>query len=214
MVLEHGEEVTVGSDGIDGTTVALTNSTDSVSKIEITYAMDDDVVLEVGESFTDPVFGGFAVAFGGIYPALEDASKDHVSFQPSSDEVEVEVVADAVAALDAAADAVAETDETAVAEATVEVEAVADAAEEAVAETAVAEPDDETIVAAETVAMEAAAEADDEETIVAAPTAEVEAAEETPAAAAEADPTAEAGADAEADADAAADVAAPEGNEE
>ncbi|MBN1896713.1 MAG: S-layer protein [Candidatus Aenigmarchaeota archaeon] len=82
-------EVEIGGTGVDGSTVAITNTTTTISKLEVAYAMDDDVVLEAGDSFTDPVFGTFKLAFGGLYPGLEDASKDLISFVPSSDELEI-----------------------------------------------------------------------------------------------------------------------------
>lgn len=88
MVLQEGSEITLGGESIDGTSVAFTNTTTDVSKVEITYAMDDDVILEVGDSYEDPVFGGFKVALGGIYPGLKDSSKDLVVVEPSSNDLQ------------------------------------------------------------------------------------------------------------------------------
>jgi len=88
LVLQEGAEITLGGESIDGTSVAFTNTTTDVSKVEVTYAMDDDVILEEGDSFTDPVFGGFKIALGGIYPGLTDSSKDMVKVEGSSNDLE------------------------------------------------------------------------------------------------------------------------------
>ncbi len=87
MVLHEGDEIALGGESIDGTSVVFDNTTTDIDEIEITYAMDDDVILEAGDSFTDPVFGGFKVALGGIYPGLTDSSKDVVKVEGSSNDL-------------------------------------------------------------------------------------------------------------------------------
>ena len=88
LALLHNAEAELGGDAIDGTNTVFTNTTTDVSKIELTYTLEDDVILEVGDSFEDLVFGTFNVALGGIYPGLTDTSKDVVSVDPSSSDLE------------------------------------------------------------------------------------------------------------------------------
>jgi len=85
MVLEHGEEVLLGDEEVDGTSVAIDNTTTKIRSVSITYAMEDKEVLKAGESFTEPVFESFKVAFGGIFPDLDAASKDLIEVESSSD---------------------------------------------------------------------------------------------------------------------------------
>jgi len=88
-------DITKGTDKIDGAVVsfpaASTSPTDDSAKdglklyeIQIEYKPDDTVYVKSGEAFTDPVFGAFKIAFGGIYPALDDSSKDLVEIEKSS----------------------------------------------------------------------------------------------------------------------------------
>ncbi len=88
LVLENETEITLGGNSIDGTDVTFDNTTTDIDEISITYTMDDDVILEVDDSFEDPVFGGFSVSLGGILPGLMDASKDVLDVQPSGSDLE------------------------------------------------------------------------------------------------------------------------------
>jgi len=85
MILEHGEEVVLGDDEVDGTAVTIDNTTTKIKSVSITYAMEDKEVLKAGESFTEPVFNSFKVAFGGIFPDIDAASKDLIEVEASSD---------------------------------------------------------------------------------------------------------------------------------
>lgn len=76
MVLENGSEVELGGENVDNTLVTIVPSSDKIRSITIEYSMEDKELLRTGESFADPVFETFKVAFGGIYPALTDESKD------------------------------------------------------------------------------------------------------------------------------------------
>jgi hypothetical protein len=87
MVLEEGEEVTLGGDEVDGTLVDITNTTTKIRQVEVIYSIQDKDYLEVGDSFADPVFGAFEFAFGGIYPAVDAASKDYIQIDTSDEEV-------------------------------------------------------------------------------------------------------------------------------
>jgi hypothetical protein len=79
-------EVSIGGTGVDGTVVEITNTTTKIDTVTITYAVQDKEKLLAGDSVTDPVFGAFKIAFGGIYPALDDSSKDVVVVEKSGDE--------------------------------------------------------------------------------------------------------------------------------
>ncbi len=87
MVLEDGEEVTLGGDEVDGTIVRVTNTTTDIREVEVTYEVQDKDYMEVGESFTDPVFDAFDISLGGIYPALDDASKDMIKVETADTDV-------------------------------------------------------------------------------------------------------------------------------
>ncbi len=85
-VVGSNDEVSIGGTGVDGTLLVITNTTTKIDTITITYAIQDKDKLQAGDSVTDPVFGAFKIAFGGIYPALDDASKDVVMVEKSGDE--------------------------------------------------------------------------------------------------------------------------------
>jgi len=85
MVLEHGEKVVLGDDEVDGTDVTIVNTTTKIKSVSITYEMEDKEVMKAGESFTEPVFDSFKVAFGGTFPELDAASKDLIEIEASSD---------------------------------------------------------------------------------------------------------------------------------
>jgi len=67
--LENGNAVKTGTEleTVDGTLVTLTGA--PLSKLEVAVAMKDSDTDHVAEGtpFTDPVFGSFKVAFGGIH---------------------------------------------------------------------------------------------------------------------------------------------------
>jgi hypothetical protein len=71
ITLEHGSTVKKGNgdDTVDGTLVKLTGTASSgISKIEIGMAAKDSSTdyVKNGASFTDPVFGAFKMALGGL----------------------------------------------------------------------------------------------------------------------------------------------------
>jgi len=88
MVLENGQGVVIGEEEIDGTAVTI-DVTDKISKITVTYEIQDDDKLLAGESVEDPVFSAFNIALGGIYPELDDDSKDVVAIEKNSENVEL-----------------------------------------------------------------------------------------------------------------------------
>jgi len=77
ITLENGQPVKVGTqdDIVDGTLVSITSTSgQGISKIEISVTAKDqnaDYILE-GEAFTDPVFGSFKIAFGGMNMGTTD----------------------------------------------------------------------------------------------------------------------------------------------
>jgi len=68
--LSTGDEVAVGTgkDAIDGTLVTFTGTTEALTKIAIAVAADDNDNdhLNIGDSFTDPVFGAISVKFANM----------------------------------------------------------------------------------------------------------------------------------------------------
>jgi hypothetical protein len=83
LTLTHGSAVTVGtSTTLDGTLVDLVGTTSSgVSRITVSVAASDSTEAYIGDgdSFTDPVFGSFKLAFNGLTPDLTASSRDVVT---------------------------------------------------------------------------------------------------------------------------------------
>ena len=89
VIFENGEPVQLGEDReeVDGTKVTITTSGTAVSSIEIAVfapESDEDQII-AGETFTDPVFGTFKVAFNGISTDLKAAERDQIEFRVSGD---------------------------------------------------------------------------------------------------------------------------------
>ncbi len=92
ITLTSGSAVEIGesSDTIENTYVTITGGTNTgISKIDIAVAAQDTDYDHVSTdlSYTDPLFGGFKVAFGGSVPALDDAARDHITADTSGDDV-------------------------------------------------------------------------------------------------------------------------------
>jgi hypothetical protein len=69
LVLQDGSEVEIGSSGdtIEDTNVEITTNIGQVTEITIQVWTDNDKdAILVGESFIDPVFGGFKIDFSGL----------------------------------------------------------------------------------------------------------------------------------------------------
>jgi len=98
VVLQNGNEVTVGSDNdpIEGTTVSFvdTASTQNISEIRISVAAqdsDEDAIL-VGESFVDPVFGAFKIDFTGVNIPVDSTDRDMIKFSAAgNDKMQIEL---------------------------------------------------------------------------------------------------------------------------
>ncbi|MBI5148244.1 hypothetical protein HZA33_01040 [Candidatus Pacearchaeota archaeon] len=78
-----GSTVKEGADAtsIQGTAVNITNSTaDSITGFSVAVAMQKGTkdYLSIGDSFTDPVFGGVALQFVSITPALDSSSRENI----------------------------------------------------------------------------------------------------------------------------------------
>jgi hypothetical protein len=91
ITLTSGSAVEIGDSGdtIENTLVTITGGVSSgISKIDIAVAAQDSDYDHVSEdlSYTDPLFGGFKVAFGGAVPALDDAARDHITVDTSGDD--------------------------------------------------------------------------------------------------------------------------------
>jgi len=82
LTLDNGEEVKVGSTDIDGTNVTFTTSGEKTTEIKIDvtpYELDDAIkYLGMGDSFTDPVFGGIKFSLVSVNPELEASSRDEI----------------------------------------------------------------------------------------------------------------------------------------
>jgi hypothetical protein len=86
--LGNGDPVKVGTDldSVDGTLVTLTGA--PLSKLEIAIAMEDSDADHIAEGvpFTDPVFGSFQVAFGGIAPAIDSSARTTLNLKTAGDD--------------------------------------------------------------------------------------------------------------------------------
>jgi len=84
ITLKSASKVKTGTadDPTDGTMVTLAGGSAGLSKITIGVAGADNThdytLAGASNAFTDPVFGTFKVAFNGMTPALDDASRDQV----------------------------------------------------------------------------------------------------------------------------------------
>ncbi|RLE58448.1 MAG: hypothetical protein DRJ35_07870, partial [Thermoprotei archaeon] len=89
LTLENGQEVTIGSEDIDGTSVSFTTSSGKVSEIDITvtpYSLDDSIkYLKKGDTFTDPVFGSVKFELVSLTPELEADARDYIVLRPSGE---------------------------------------------------------------------------------------------------------------------------------
>lgn len=86
--LQSGSAVSTGTEStnIEGTMVTLTGN--PLSKLEIDVAMqetDSDFIIE-GTPFTDPVFGTFKVALGGLAPAVDSSARTVTTFKTAGDD--------------------------------------------------------------------------------------------------------------------------------
>jgi len=89
LTLENGDEVTLGTEDIDGTSVSFTSSGGKVSEIDVTvtpYSFDDAIkYLKLGDSFTDPVFGTLKFELATVTPELEADTRDYIKLKPSGE---------------------------------------------------------------------------------------------------------------------------------
>jgi hypothetical protein len=93
ITLGNGDKIKLGTSdtNIDGTLVTISPgaTTSPISKITISVAAEDTDTdyTTTAAPFLDTVFGTFKVAFGGITPALDDASRDTVSVKTSGSKI-------------------------------------------------------------------------------------------------------------------------------
>jgi len=89
LTLTHGSEVKLGSNDISGTLVSFSNSSHKIPQIDIIvqpYEFDDQIkYIDMGDSFTDPVFGSLKFELASLTPELEDASRDTIVIKPSGE---------------------------------------------------------------------------------------------------------------------------------
>ncbi len=89
LTLTHGNEVKLGSSDLSGTLVSFSNSSHKIPQIDIIvqpYEFDDQIkYIDMGDSFTDPVFGSLKFELASLTPELEDASRDTIVIKPSGE---------------------------------------------------------------------------------------------------------------------------------
>ena len=88
ITLTHGQRVKVGTtDYIDGTEVSMSGAGGAVSTLEIKVSAKDTTTdyVAAGNKFVDPVFGTFALSFGGLTPEPMDSSRTQIEVSTSGD---------------------------------------------------------------------------------------------------------------------------------
>ncbi len=89
LTLEHGNEVKLGTEYIDGTAVNITNSSNKMSAFKITvtpYSFEESIkYLKQGDSFVDPVFGGLKFELASLTPELESTARDEIIIKASGE---------------------------------------------------------------------------------------------------------------------------------
>ncbi len=92
ITLTSGEEIEIGGEEIEGTsgTTITAVDADTISKINVIAAASEDEYLMAGDTYTDPVFQQFKIAFGGVSPGLKDASKGKIVVDSEDSSVEIE----------------------------------------------------------------------------------------------------------------------------
>lgn len=90
LTLEDGSKVKVGETptSIDGTYVSITGTPGTgISKLEIAVAAEDSVgdYIASGDTFTDPIFGTFKVAFNGLIPSFDSEDRSVITLGTSGD---------------------------------------------------------------------------------------------------------------------------------
>jgi len=90
ITLEDGSEILLGTnDYIDETEVKIsgTSTTNTISSFEVEVPAQDeeDDSLEVGQSFSDPVWGTFKLELSGTTPDIDSTAGDVITITGSSD---------------------------------------------------------------------------------------------------------------------------------
>lgn len=91
LKISNGATVKSGADEstVKGTLGTLTaGSGDGLSKITVSVAMEKSRVdhLATGDEFTDPVFGGLSVQFGGAVPTLDSDSRGEIIIETDNNQ--------------------------------------------------------------------------------------------------------------------------------
>jgi hypothetical protein len=77
LILEHGQEVQVNGEDVDGSDVDFRNDSDNQwDGFVISWAPEDDTWLASGDSFTDPVLGNWKVIYEGVTAETEMITVD------------------------------------------------------------------------------------------------------------------------------------------
>ncbi len=86
LELDDGDTVVKNDETMDYTTVAFDASGTKINILTFTVAPDDDAYMVDGGTFTDPMFGSFKFALGGMTPGVTDTSRDTVKIAKSGTE--------------------------------------------------------------------------------------------------------------------------------
>lgn len=66
VVLEHGQEVEVNDDAVDGLTVSIDGDGTDLTSLSLKWETDGEVFLTEGDTIEMPVFGEFSLFFNGL----------------------------------------------------------------------------------------------------------------------------------------------------
>jgi hypothetical protein len=78
-------QITQGNSVLQGAWVNFTSvDGNKIYELQVKYTPQEEQLLKSGEGFVDPVFGAFKIKLGGIYPGLDDSSKDYIKIEKSS----------------------------------------------------------------------------------------------------------------------------------
>jgi hypothetical protein len=89
ITLTHNSKVKTGDteDNVDGTLVTLTASSGKLSAITIYVAgkSSSNDYIKMGDTYTDPIFKSFSLAFPSVEPGLTDSTRSVLTVTPSGD---------------------------------------------------------------------------------------------------------------------------------
>jgi hypothetical protein len=89
LILDNGDEVTLGSETVDGTSTTISSTGTKITEIRIRvipYQFDDARrYLKLGDKLTDPVFKTVKLNLASVNPELEAETRDNIVIKPSGE---------------------------------------------------------------------------------------------------------------------------------